>query len=134
MEKIRVANVSDLDFLSRDIHINLAVLKENIERGYVYIIENKEKSVGWLRYNIFWDNTPFLNMIYVLETYQNQGYGGFALKVWEQEMVAKGYKEVMTSTLVHESSIHFYLKHGYVVVGGFHPSNEEYEVILKKNT
>ena len=62
MEKMRVANVNDLDFLSRDIHINLAVLKENIERGYVYIIENKEKSVGWLRYNLFWDNTPFLFM------------------------------------------------------------------------
>ena len=43
MEKIRVANVSDLDFLSRDIHINLAVLKENIERGYVYIIRIRKK-------------------------------------------------------------------------------------------
>lgn len=133
LDMIRKATGKDLDFLKKDVHISSLILKENIERGYVYIIETKDgTSIGWLRYNLFWDNTPFLNMLYVLEEYRDKGYGSLALTYWEEEMKKQGFKEFMTSTLVHESAIHFYLKHGYEAVGGFHPSLSEYEIILKK--
>lgn len=47
-------------------------------------------------------------------------------------MESSGFDMVMTSTLVHEEAIHFYLKNKYLVVGGFQPNHDEYEVILKK--
>ena len=31
--------------------------------------------IGWLRFNLFWDNIPFLNMLYFLEEYRRKGYG-----------------------------------------------------------
>ncbi|MDE6408525.1 MAG: GNAT family N-acetyltransferase [Anaeroplasmataceae bacterium] len=133
MSSIRLAVQKDLDFLSEyDKHIDYTTLKDSIENKRIYICELDNKSIGWLRYNLFWDNTPFLNMLYVLEEYRKQGFGALLLEHWEKQMKIQGYKTIMTSTLVHEDAIHFYLKYGYQVVGGFHPSEDEYEVILKK--
>ncbi len=134
MKTIRLATKDDLEILSeKDTHIAYNRLKKSIEDGNVYILEADEKWIGWLRYNLFWDNTPFMNMLYILEEFQNKGYGTALVKHWETHMKELGYPEVMTSTLVHESAIHFYLKHGYQVIGGFNPNEEEYEVLLKKS-
>ncbi|MDE6661164.1 MAG: GNAT family N-acetyltransferase [Anaeroplasmataceae bacterium] len=133
MTSMRLAVYKDLDFLTgHDPHISYRALRESIENKRVYILEMNYNIIGWIRYNLFWDNTPFLNMLYILEEYRRQGLGAFMLEYWENQMQVQGYETVMTSTLVHEDAIHFYLKNGYQVVGGFHPTMEEYEVILKK--
>ncbi|MDE5546475.1 MAG: GNAT family N-acetyltransferase [Anaeroplasmataceae bacterium] len=133
MRSIRLANLKDTEFLvDHDKHIAYDILRDSIEKGYIYILEQDNKIIGWLRYNLFWDNTPFLNMLYILEEFRNQGLGSQLLEHWEHQMHIQGYETLMTSTLVHEDAIHFYLKYGYQVVGGFHPSMDEYEVILKK--
>ncbi|MDE6656864.1 MAG: GNAT family N-acetyltransferase [Anaeroplasmataceae bacterium] len=133
MRSIRLANLKDTEFLvENDKHIAYDILRDSIEKGCIYILEIEDKIIGWLRYNLFWDNTPFLNMLYIFEEYRNQGLGSLLLEHWENQMQLQGYQSVMTSTLVHEDAIHFYLKYGYQVVGGFHPTEEEYEVILKK--
>ncbi len=133
MDKIRVATLSDISFLEKyDLHISKDILKISITHERIYIMEKENQIIGWCRYNLFWDNTPFLNMLFVLEPYRYHGYGTALLKHFEQEMLLQGYFEVMTSTLVHEDAIHFYLKENYQVVGGFHPTSCEYEIILKK--
>ncbi|MCM1130724.1 MAG: GNAT family N-acetyltransferase [Roseburia sp.] len=133
MRSIRLANLKDTEFLvDNDNHISYDILRENIEKGYIYILEQDNQIIGWLRYNLFWDNTPFLNMLYILEEYRRQGLGSLLLEHWENQMQSQGFETVLTSTLVHEDALHFYMKYGYQVVGGFHPSEDEYEVILKK--
>lgn len=133
MTSIRLANQKDICFLSEmDTHISYEILRESIENKRIYVLELEKKIIGWLRYNLFWDNTPFMNMLYILEHYRKQGYGSLLLEHWENQMQLQGYKTLMTSTLVHEEAIHFYLKYGYQVVGGFHPNVDEYEIILKK--
>lgn len=133
MRSIRLANLKDTEFLvENDKHIAYDILRESIEKEYIYVLEQDNKIIGWLRYNLFWDNTPFLNMLYILEEYRKQGLGTQLLEHWENQMQIQGYEMLMTSTLVYEDAIHFYLKYGYQAVGGFHPSKDEYEVILKK--
>ena len=133
MTSMRLAVQKDMDFLlDHDPHISYRTLRESIDNKRVYILELNYNIIGWIRYNLFWDNTPFLNMLYILEEYRKQGLGAFMLEYWENQMQIQGYETLMTSTLVHEDAIHFYLKNGYQVVGGFHPTMEEYEVILKK--
>ena len=34
-----------------------------------------DKFVGWLRYNLFWDNTPFMNMLYLLDNERGKRNG-----------------------------------------------------------
>lgn len=75
--------------------------------------DQDNKIIGWLRYNYFWDNTPFMNMLYLNENYRNKGIGKEFVRFWENEMKIKGYKLVITPTLSNEQAQHFYRKLGY---------------------
>jgi len=86
------------------------------KRGYVISIDGK--SIGIMRYNLMWDNTPFLTFIYIDDAYYYKGYGRRAMLFWENEMRELGYKMLMTSTQVNEQAQHFYRKLGYKDRGG----------------
>ena len=131
---IRLAAASDLSFLAgHDRHITLTELDHAIRLGRVLLIETSQgEPVGWLRWNLFWDNTPFMNLLYLLEDYRMQGYGRALTRHWETLMREKGYSAVMTSTQANEGSQHFYRHLGYEDVGGFLLPGENYELILHK--
>ncbi len=64
---IRTALPRDIDLLClHDRHISRRELGDLINRKRVYIAEEQGEFLGWLRYSLFWDNTPFLNMLYLL--------------------------------------------------------------------
>lgn len=87
----------------------------------IYIVEAEDSIAGWLRYGLFWDNTPFMNMLYLLEEYRGKGLGSALVSHWERELLARGFSTVMTSTASDEYAQHFYHKLGYRAVGGFTP-------------
>lgn len=130
---IRFAKIEDGDILSQhDRHISKEELKTSIKLNRIYIAEANRTFLGWLRYNMFWDNTPFMNMLFVLDNYRNQGVGKALVQFWEEEMKNRKFGMVMTSTAANESAQHFYYRMGYKTVGGFLPENEPYELILSK--
>lgn len=91
--------------------------KVQTKRGYVLLLN--DKPVGILRYNLFWDNTPFCTMVFVDWEYQRKGYGRKLIEYWEHDMKAQGYKMLLTSTQVDEEAQHVYRKLGYKDCGGF---------------
>ncbi|WP_263457765.1 GNAT family N-acetyltransferase [Miniphocaeibacter halophilus] len=107
-------------------------LRNLINLSRVYIIEEDKELIGWLRYNLFWDSIPFMNMLYILEAYRKKGYGRKLVLYWEENMKKLGHKLVMTSTVSREYSQHFYNKLGYTTIGGFTLLNEPYEIIMEK--
>lgn len=78
-----------------------------------YIIEHIGYRVGILRYNLFWDEYPFLNLIYLEQEYRRQGIGEKAITCWEEAMRKAGHRLVLTSTMVEEDAQHFYRKLDY---------------------
>ncbi|MBR3841183.1 MAG: GNAT family N-acetyltransferase [Erysipelotrichales bacterium] len=131
---VRLATLDDIDTISNyDHHIKKEELETSIKLNRVHIASDNTTFIGWLRYNLFWDNTPFMNMLYILEEYQNQGYGSKLVEVWENEMYKLHYDTVMTSTASNEYAQHFYMKLGYQVIGGFTLNQNPYEIILSKN-
>ena len=130
---IRFATLNDFSSLHHhDKHIAASELSRAIDSKHIYIAEENGKFVGWLRYNLFWDNTPFMNMLYILEDYRSKGYGRLLTEYWEKQMKSLGYHTVMTSTVISEYAQHFYSKLGYKTIGGFTLPNEEYEIIMCK--
>jgi len=130
---IRYAVSEDYYWLvEHDKHIQENIVKNKIENKEFYVSENNGKIVGWLRYNLFWDNVPFMNMIYFLEEYRKLGIGTKLIKYWENEMKQKWYKSVLTSTQSNEEAQHFYRKMGYKEIGGFKYFNDPYEIIFQK--
>ncbi len=130
---IRIAHATDLHVLQQhDEHISEAELENAIERGRVLIAEADGKTVGWLRYNLFWDNTPFMNMLFVMSEHRGKRHGTHLIAHWEEQMKRRGFHCVMTSTQANECAQHFYHKLGYKTVGGFLLGSEPYELILSK--
>ncbi len=130
---IRNAIPADLPFLmEHDRHISPAEMDEAIRRGRVLLIEVGGTAAGWLRWNLFWDNTPFMNLLYLLDGYRLQGHGRTLVRCWEEKMREEGYGTVLTSTAADEPAQHFYRRLGYRDIGGFLPEGESYELILEK--
>lgn len=77
------------------------------------------KTIGLLRYNLFWDNTPFCTMLFIDWNYHGKGYGSKLMEHWENDMKSQGYGMLLTSTQVDEEAQHFYRKLGYKDCGGF---------------
>jgi ribosomal protein S18 acetylase RimI-like enzyme len=100
-------------------------LKVRDKRGYVISVDGSP--IGVMRYNLFWDNTPFLTLIYIADAYHKKGYGKQGMLYWENEMRELGYKMVMTSTQVNEQAQHFYRKLGYKDRGSIFLDGTPYE-------
>lgn len=130
---IRIAGSGDLALLAEyDRHVAADELKRIVSLKRVYIAEENKQFIGWLRYNLFWDNTPFMNMLYILDGYREKGYGSRIVAHWEEQMRLLGYKYAMTSTASDEYAQHFYVKSGYRAVGGFTFAGDPYELIFMK--
>ena len=131
---IRIATMNDLSrIVEQDRHISPEELKILISLGRVAVAEDGESFLGWMRWNLFWDNTPFLNMLYLLEPHRGKGYGKIMMAWWEREMHSQGFDTLMTSTASDEYAQHFYQKLEYTAVGGFSLPGESYELIFVKN-
>lgn len=131
--KIRIAGQDDIKFILKyDKHIAENELCSSISLGRVIIAEYDNKFIGWLRWNLFWDNTPFMNMLYLIDGYRNMGYGKELVIFWEKLMKENNYKLVMTSTLSSENAQHFYRKLNYIDSGSLLLKGEALEIIFTK--
>ena len=73
---IRYAVENDFALLREfDHHISEAELKNSIRANRVLVMYHNAVFMGWLRFNLFWDSIPFMNMLYFLEAYRGKGYG-----------------------------------------------------------
>ena len=120
MVDIRYVQIEDKEFWYRlDKHLPETefVNKVRDKRGYILLLDSVP--IGLLRYNLFWDNTPFCTMLFIDRDCQGKGYGKKLMELWENDMKLQGYGMLLTSTQVDEDSQHFYRKLGYKDCGGF---------------
>ena len=120
-----------------DSHIHSARLDECIGNGQVYVLKDDsiknggqnrrltDPVAGVLRYSLFWQSIPFVDLLYIDEAYRGKGFGSQMMSEWEQAMKTCGYKYVMTSTQADETAWRFYEKLGYRKVGGFLPPEQD---------
>jgi len=138
MFKIRYAQESDKTYwFTLDKHIDKSEFTLKVRDSRGYIICDDGKPVGIMRYNLFWDNTPFLTLIFFEEPYRRLGYGKQAMRHWENEMRELGHKMAMTSTQADEEAQHFYRKLGYMdsgclILSGT-PYDQPQEIFMVKN-
>lgn len=131
--RIRYAEATDFEWLrEKDRHIRADELAASIEKRRVPVMLCEGNPIGWLRYNLFWDNTPFLNMLYFSEDFRGKGYGTQLIRFWERDMAAQGYERVLTSTLSDERAQFFYRKNGYVDCGVLFLPGEAAELLFRK--
>lgn len=116
-----------------DEHVSAVELTQIIERRRLIIAKTDGHITGWLRFGMFWDKIPFMNMLFVIESERSNGLGTALADFWENEMRRTGFSFVLTSTLSNETAQHFYRKRGYRDCGSLILPGEPLEIILLKN-
>lgn len=133
-DMIRRATVEDIEILMElDTHVEREEFESKLELGRVLVYEVDDKIVGIIRYNMFWDQYPFLNYFKILEPYRHRGYGTEMINYWETEMMALGNYLVMTSGRADQDAQHFFRALGYQDSGNILFPGENLELILIKN-
>jgi ribosomal protein S18 acetylase RimI-like enzyme len=132
---IALANDSDVEYIrERDHHIPEDLIRSKIKQNQIYMMRDQHTGViGWMRYGYFWDNIPFMNLIWIDEPFRGKGVGKQVVDFWEEQMKQKGYNLVMTSTQADEGAQHFYRKLGYKDAGCLILDTQPLEILLTKS-
>lgn len=130
---IRYSRVKDLNFLlSIDKHIKKDKYIEKIKNNESILTSLNNENIWFLRFNYFWDEIPFLNLIFIKEKYRGKWFWKKILDFWELEMKELWYKKVMTSSLSNEKAQNFYRKNWYKDIWWFIINNEPNELLFLK--
>ena len=128
MIEIRYVQSGDKEFwYGLDKHLPEDEFKKKVRDKQGYILLKDNKPIGLLRFNLFWDNTPFCTMLFIDRNYRGKGLGKTLIEYWEADMKSQGYGMLLTSTQVDEEAQHFYRKLGYKDCGGFVINIPKYE-------
>ena len=126
-------NDNDKDFwYSLDHHLPKTEFKDKVRAKTGYVILSDGRPVGLMRYNLFWDNTPFCTMLFVAEEHRGRGFGTRLMRNWESDMKSRGYNLLLTSTQSDETAQHFYRKLGYTDCGCLLLESQAAEIFLSK--
>ena len=129
--EIRLADSKDKQkILKYDNHIHPNKVGECIRNQLVYVLCEEKRIVGVLRYSLFWQSIPFLDLLYIDEVYRGKGFGRQMMAHWESAMRAMDCKYVMLSTQEDETAKYFYEKLGYRRIGAFLPPEQDADEII----
>lgn len=129
--EITLADAGQLDAVrGYDRHIPPDRLADCIRAHRVYVLKGRETVAGVLRYSLFWQTIPFLDLLFLAEACRGRGFGRRMMDRWETDMAALGHSYVMLSTQADETAKYFYEKLGYRRIGAFLPPEQEAEEIL----
>lgn len=118
MTEIRCVTAADRAFwYSLDRHMPENEFDRKVRDRQGYVLYENGIPAGILRYNMFWDNTPFLTLIFIAPGFRGKGLGRELIKRWEADMAEQGHGMVLTSTQTDESAQHFYRRLGYSECG-----------------
>ena len=132
--EIRYAKADELEMIAEyDDHLSKEELKNAIAMKRIILLFIDGEYEGWLRFNLFWDNIPFMNLLYISEEQRGKGYGRKMVEFWEHEMAEQGFTFVMTSTQSDEEAQFFYRKLGYTDRGALVLPDEPLEIIFYKS-
>ena len=77
---IRYAEEREFDIIRKhDRHISERELENAIHAKRVLVMYQNDCFAGWLRFNLFWDEIPFMNMLYLLEEGGRDTAGGWLI-------------------------------------------------------
>lgn len=134
MPDVRLATAADLGFLGHhDRHVGRPELSAVVARGRVLLLVEGPERVGWLRWGLFWDAVPFMNLLHVVEAHRGRGLGRLLVETWETHCRDAGHGVVLTSTMSDEQAQHFYRHLGYVEAGALRLPGEGPELVLWKS-
>jgi GNAT superfamily N-acetyltransferase len=129
--EIRLATVEDFDRVRQyDRHIPEERVRHCLEMGQVDALWDGDRVMGILRWSLFWQTMPFVDLIFLDDACRGREWGSKMMARWEKNIRAEGYDYGMTSTQADETAKFFYEKLGYQRIGAFLPPDQEADELI----
>jgi ribosomal protein S18 acetylase RimI-like enzyme len=115
--------------------LNADELHSVVQRGRVLVAQSAESGdrLGFLRWGLFWDHVPMMNLLWVEPTHRRVGVGRALVSAWERHCLGLGHATVLTSTQSDESAQNFYRRLGYDDAGALVFPGQASELFLVKS-
>lgn len=108
-------------------------LEEYLRHGRAYVLKDRGQTVGLLCYGFFKMSIPYLEHLFIDESFRKQGLGLKLITKWEQEMYTLGHKYLMAGTQTDSTAWRFLEKCGYQKAGSFLlPDRYYYDLVYVK--
>jgi ribosomal protein S18 acetylase RimI-like enzyme len=135
--EVKFASEADLGRLrERDNHISPEWVERCVgDREYIVAYRGQEL-VGFLRYSWFWRSIPYMELIEVAAQHRRAGVGSALLAFWQEAMVARKARMLMTSSVADElEPLTWHRRNGFTESGvlEFGPLQAAPEVFLTKS-
>jgi N-acetylglutamate synthase-like GNAT family acetyltransferase len=98
-------------------------LKQSIKNGWVYLVEENAKVIGYARLEYIWLSLPYIGLITLEDEYQRKGIGTALIDRISQDLTEQGHRALYTST-EDEGTPEFYQKCGFSQCGTISEINE----------
>ena len=129
MNAPRLATLDDIEEIRKHeheySHVTDDLLIQSIQNGWVYVVEDHDKIIGYARLEFIWLAVPYLALITLNEDYQGKGIGTSIVNKLSQDLMAKGHSKLYTSSVVMEPRPQmFHRKCGFIECGIITGMNE----------
>ena len=98
-------------------------IKQSIQNGWVYIVEDRGAVVGYARLEYIWLSIPYIGLITLDEEYQGKRIGTSLIDRMARDLSKQGHRAMFTST-EDEGTPEFYQKCGFSQCGTISEINE----------
>ena len=78
-------------------------LSQILENNEIILAYDKERNIGYLRYQLFWTKLPYLTLIIVDKEYRKKGVGRSLLLFLEKHLRSLGFNRLLSSSTANES-------------------------------
>ena len=122
---VRLANQSDLDFVSQDGYLSKEEVFWKIKRKECFVLSVDSNLAGYLRLEFLWSLVPFIALILIKERYQKKGYSRDLLGFVEKTLKNRGYEVLFSSSQADEPTPQAWHRHiGFEECGVINGINE----------
>lgn len=99
---VRIAEASDLEFVSQDGYLSESEIRRKIDDGDVFVAIRNGDPVGYLRLEYLWSRLPYVALIRVTEPHRRSGVGSALIAFAERAAASEGHDALYSSSQVDE--------------------------------
>lgn len=99
---VRMAVPKEHDFISQQSQLASKVLIRKIKQDEIILLIVNGEPVGQLQIGFLWSEIPFIDLIYINETFRKRGLSRIMLGFLEDHLRVRGYQVLYSSSQMDE--------------------------------
>lgn len=125
--KVFSAKLTDLELCRKfDTGLSDAILLKLINEQKIILLSDNDQVIGYLRYSLFWNAIPYVDLIYIKKDHRKKGVGKALYAYLEEHLKQQGFHKLMTSSQSNEQDpLSFHKKIGFEPIGSLSKLNSD---------